>query len=100
MAQALLGSGGKDLLARDGQPIVIQVAVPGALALDAANHFDIDNIRARGDVPHLISEFLKAWSYWLAHPGFQSSILKVDCGMIFRSPVPAAWIVEFDRLAN
>lgn len=100
VAHALLGQDGKELLARDGTPRVIQAAVPGPLALDAAHpYFSIDNIRSRGDVPNLVNEFLEAWSYRLAHPGFQSRTLKIDCGMIFRSTVPATWIRGLDTLA-
>lgn len=99
VAYALLGPDGKQLLARDGKPTVIQVAVPGPLALEAAHpHFDIDDMRGRGDVPNLVNQFLEAWSYRLAHPGFQSRTLKIDCGMVFRSIVPAAWIQAFDTL--
>jgi hypothetical protein len=101
VAYALLGQDGTDLLARDGQPRVIQVAVPGPLALNAAHlYFSIDDIRNRGDVPNLVNEFLEAWSYRLAHPGFQSRTLKTDCGMIFRSTVPAAWIRGLNTLAE
>jgi hypothetical protein len=101
VAYALLGPDGEELLARDGKPRVIQVAVPGHLALDAAHpHFSIDDVRARGDVPNLVNEFLEAWSYRLAHPGFQSRTLEIDCGMVFRSTVPADWIIGFDTLTE
>jgi len=94
VAHKLLGTEGKELLARDGEPRVIQVAVPGASALDAAHPiFSIDDVRASGEVPNLVDEFLKSWSYRLAYPSFQSRTLRVDCGMIFNQTVPAAWIV-------
>jgi hypothetical protein len=97
VAQTLLGAEGKQLLARDGHSVVIKVCVPGPVALDAAHpHFGVDDLRAKGDVPNLVNEFLEAWSYRQAHPGFQSDTLRVDCGMVFRSIVPAAWIREFD----
>lgn len=100
-AYALLGQEGKDLLARDGKPTLIRVAVPGPVALDAAHpFFSIDDIRDRGDVPNIVNEFLEAWSYRLAYPEFQSRTLEVDCGMLFRSTVPAAWIIGFDTLAE
>jgi len=101
VAYALLGPDGEELLARDGKPGVFQVAVPGPLALDAAHpYFGIDDVCARGGVPNLVNEFLEAWSYRLAHPGFQSRTLEIDCGMVFRSTVPAAWIIGFDTLAE
>lgn len=101
VAYALLGENGKQLLACDGKPTVIQVAVPGSLALEAAHpHFGIDDMRAKGDVPNLVDQFLEVWSYRLAYPGFQSRTLKIDCGMVFRSIVPAAWIVAVDTLAE
>jgi hypothetical protein len=101
VAYALLGQDGKELLARDGKPTVIHFAVPGPLALDAAHlHFSIDDLRDRGDVPNLVNQFLEAWSFRLAHPGFQSRTLRIDCGMVFRSAIPAIWIIGFDTLAK
>lgn len=100
VANALLGPAGKELLSRDGEPRVIRVAVPGPLALDAAHpYFSIKDIRNRGDIPNLVNEFLMAWSYRWAYPGFQSRTLRIDCGMIFRSIVPGAWIMDVDTLA-
>lgn len=99
VAHTLLGAEGKALLATDGEATVIRVAVPGPLALDAAHpYLTIDEMRARGEVPNLISDILTAWSYRLAHPGFQSRTLKIDCGMVFRSTVSADWIVSVERL--
>lgn len=104
VANALLGTEGKELLARDGKPTVIQCAVPGIAALDAAHSsFSIDQIRDRGEVPQIANQLLQAWSYRLANPGFQPSTLKVDCGMMFRKPVPATWIVScnaIDKVVN
>lgn len=101
VAYALLGPDGKQLLAGDGKPTVIQVAVSGSLALEAAHpHFGIDAMRAKGDVPNLVDQFLEAWTYRLAYPGFQSRTLKIDCGMVFRSIVPAAWIVAVETLGE
>ena len=99
VAYALLGQDGLELLRDDGQPRVIKVAVPGSKGLDAANtYFSIDHLRVRGDVPNLVAEFLTSWSYRLAYPGFQCRTLQVDCGMIFKSIVPASWIVSVDTL--
>ncbi len=101
MAHALLGQEGTALLSRDGQPRIIQVAVPGSSALEAAHpRFSISDLRARGEIPNLAKHFIEAWSYRLAFPEFQSADLKVDCGMVFHSAVPAAWIVHIDTLAD
>jgi hypothetical protein len=99
VARDLLGCEGERLLARDGEPTLIRVAVPGTDALAAAHPlFDIETLRARGDVPNLANQFLQAWSYRLAHPGFQSSSLLVDCGMRFESAVPANRILDVEVL--
>ena len=99
LAYKLLGLDGKELLAHDGESTVICFSIPGPLALDAANqYFDIDTVRARGGIPNLVNEFLTVWSYRLAHPEFQSRTLESDCGMMFRSTVPADWIIDFDML--
>ncbi len=94
VAHALLGSQGKELLSQDGAPTLIKCAIPGDVALDAAHpFFSIDDLRSRGDVPNLVDEFLKTWSYKLAHPDFQACTLEVDCGMFFCEIVPAGWII-------
>lgn len=94
-AHELLGEDGKELLAKDGKPTVLRVAVPGPHALAAAHpHFGVDDMRMRGEVPNMVKEFLEVWSYKLAHPAFQSRTLKVDCGMVFHSTIPATWILE------
>ena len=99
VAHALLGQDAVELLARDGSSTLLQVAVPGALALEAAHPiFTLDDLRARGDVPNIVRQFLEAWSYRLAHPGFQPGTLKVDCGIRFRTTVPATWIVGVELL--
>lgn len=99
VAFALLGDEGKDLLATDGEATVFRIAVPGPLALDATHSYlNIDSMRARGEVPNLVRDILKTWSYRLAYPGFQSRTLRIDCGMIFRSTVSADWIVDFESL--
>jgi hypothetical protein len=101
VAYALLKTEGERLLGLDGKPRVIQIAVPGDLALDASHpHFGIDDLRAKGDVPNLVRSFLDAWSYRLAHPKFQARALKVDSGMVFRSTVPATWVVNIETLPD
>ena len=98
-ADALLGDEGTELLQRDGDARVIQVAVPGKIALKAAHpYFTIGNLRERGDVPNIVDDFLKAWSYGLAHTEFECGTLEVDCGMVFRSTIPSTWIVDVETL--
>jgi hypothetical protein len=101
VADVLLGPGGKELLARDGEPRLIRVVVPGPLALAAAHpYFSIGLMRGGGNVPNLVGDFLNAWSFRLAHPEFQSRTLEADCGMVFNTTVPAAWIIGSDTLAE
>ena len=99
VANALFGSEGKDLLRKDGKARIIQVAVPGPVALNRANrHFPIAARLQRGQLPNLVEDFLKAWSYTLAHPDFDCGTLKLDCGMGFCEPVPSRWIVNIETL--
>jgi hypothetical protein len=101
VAHALLGSDGTDLLARDGEPMVIRVDVPGERALEATHRYSsVEEMQARGEIPNLAREFLNVWSYRLAHPEFQSRTLKIDCGLVFRSSVPAGWIAAVDLAVN
>ena len=99
VAYELLGDEGKELLRRDGKARIIQFAVPGDVALNRVNrYFTVDECLARGEVPHLVAEFLKAWSYTLAHPDFDCGTLELDCGMGFCETVPSDWIVDIDTL--
>ena len=100
VAHDLLDSDGTELLRTDGRATVIQCAVQGDIALNAVNrYFTVDERLARGEVPGLVDEFLKAWSYGLAHPDFDCGKLEVDCGLVFRSAVPPAWIVGIDTVS-
>ncbi len=100
VAHTLLGADGTALLEADGEPMIISVAVPGQVALDAANRYSaVDECLAHGEVPVLVDEFVKSWCYGLAHPGFDCSTLEVDCGLVFESTVPAAWIVGIDPVS-
>ena len=100
VTQDLLGSDGKEVLRRDGRARVICLAVPGDVALNAANpFFSVNDRLARGDVPNLVREFLTAWSYGLAHPEFDCATLKLDCGMMFYSTLPPSWIAKVDTLS-
>jgi hypothetical protein len=99
VAYRLLGADAEALLATDGEPTVIKVAVPGQLALDAAHrYFDINAMRAKGEVPNIVGDFLTAWSYRQARPGFQSGTLRADCGMVIASTIPTDWILVFEKL--
>ncbi len=103
VAQALLGDDGPMLLARDGTATLVRVIVPGPEALTAAHPiFSIERVRRQGDLPNIVKEFLETWAYKLAHPTFQSSIHKPDCGLVFRNAVPPDWIwdIETDPTAN
>lgn len=93
VASELLGEKGEELLSTDGLPYVIQVAVPGGAALTASHScFTVEDMRARGELPNIIKEFLEVWCFRLWRPGYQSRSLKPDCGMVFKSAVPADWI--------
>jgi hypothetical protein len=97
VALELLGEEGKELLSRDGIPYIIQVEVPGEAALAAAHpFFSVDDLRANCLVPHIIGEFLSVWCFRLSRPEYQSRRLKLDCGMVFESIVPAEWIRQID----
>ena len=97
IAYALLGHEGEALLANDGQARLIKVAVPGDKALAASNPFwSVEECLATDRVPNLVGELLDSFSYRLAHPNFQCSSLRLDCGMIFQSTVPSDWIAGIE----
>ncbi len=79
---------------------VVQVAVPGEVALNAANrYFSVDEKLAQGEVPNLVDHVLQVWCFGLAHPEFDCGTLKVDCGMVFHEAVPPSWIIQIDTLS-
>ena len=93
IAHALLNEEGKEYLRKDGKPRLILANLSGDTALTAAHpHFDIDETRAGSGTPNLVGDFLKSWSFRLAHPLFQSRSLEVDSGLVFRHPIAASWI--------
>ena len=99
VAYALLGDEGKELLRKDGKARIIQIAVPGDIALNRTNrYFTVDERVERGQLPNLVEDFLKAWSYTLAHPDFDCGTLELDCGMGFCEAVPPRWIVNIETL--
>ena len=99
VAYALLGNEGKELLREDGKARIIQVAVPGPVALNRANQYiSIAARLERGQLPNLVEDFLKAWSYTLAHPEFDCGTLKLDCGIGFCGAIPSRWIVNIETL--
>ena len=101
VAFSLLGQPGLELLTLDGTRAIVQVLVPGDMALVAAHPtLSINDMRRRGDIPNLADNFLKAWAYRTAYRGFQSRKLKPDCGMIFRSKIPAEWVAAVEILAD
>ena len=99
IAFALLGHEGVELLGKFGKARVIKFAVPGHKALAAANpYWSIEECLANNKVPNLIRELLSSWTFRVAHPGFQSNSLGLDCGMIFLSKVPSDWIVTVETI--
>lgn len=99
VAQALLGQEGLELLAKDGNAVLITVAVPGKVALEKAHpYFSINDIRGQGELPNIVSEFIEGWSYRLAYPDFQCCTLGVDCGMVFKSQIPPDRIVRIEKI--
>lgn len=99
VAHALLGAEGQEFLRQDGKPRLVQVAIPGDKALDAAHPiFDVASMRARGDIPNVICHFIESWSFRLAYPKFQPKAQKVDSGFVFRVAVPVSWIMKIETL--
>lgn len=97
IARALLGDDGLKLLARDGNPIVVRVAVSGAISLNAAHLFrSIESFLAKGEAPLIVREFLGAWSFRLARRGNQSSNDPFGFNIVFFDPIPPDWIIDLE----
>jgi hypothetical protein len=101
VAQALLGDEGRDLLTRDGDSFVIQVEIPGEIALAAAHPWgSIKDVRAKGDLPNILKEFLNVWCFRLVRPEFTICGYPVDSGMVLRQTIPPKWIRDIQPWIN
>lgn len=101
VARALLNDEGMALLAKDGEARMIEFAVPGAVALNAAHpYFSVEDLLGRGELPNIVREFIQVWSFQQARSTYQCRNLRLDCGMILRSTVPSDWIVTIDTLTD
>jgi hypothetical protein len=89
-----------DLLARDGKPMIVCLSVPGAIALERAHpYLSLQDLMDRGDLPNIISEFLRAWSFRLSCPSFQPGRnMMPDVDMVFDMVVPAEWICLVEEI--
>ena len=101
VARALLNDEGLALLAKDGDARVIEFAVPGAAALNAAHpYFSVEDLLGRGELPNIARDFIQVWSFRQARATYQCRDLTLDCGMIFRSTVPSEWILTIETLTD
>ena len=99
VACSLLGSDGEELLAADGLPRLVLVAVPGEAALNACHRFrSMYEMRERGDVPNMVREFITAWAYRLACPAASRGPYYPDCGMVFEANISPEWLLEIETL--
>lgn len=94
VAHHLLGTEGQALIGSDGETHLVTVSVPGVIAFAAANPFG----KHSEDLPNLVSDVLRVWSYWLGDQSYRAASLEVDCGMIFYDKVPPNWIEAIDKL--
>jgi hypothetical protein len=98
VAFKLLGKEGADLLALDGSPMIVKVALSGTAALDGAHvHFTVEDMLRMNEVPNVVKEFLETWAFRLAFPGYRPK--HVDCGIWFRSVIPASQIIAVESLS-
>ena len=92
VAQTLIGECGLRLLADYGQPTVIKLRIPGAVALKAAN----PNPQLSEKMPYPVGDVLYSWAQWTVDRKFSSADVGVDCGLRFGALVPPDWIVGYD----
>ena len=72
VAYALLGDERKELLRQDGKARIIQVAVPGDIALNRANRYlTVDERVARGEVPPPRRRVPQGLELYTDAPGFR-----------------------------
>jgi hypothetical protein len=86
-----------ELLGGYGSPVIFKIAVPGAVAVHAANPC-LPELPI--GLPNLVRELLDAWAFWLANPTFSTQTLEVDCGLKFSADVPPEWIIDCEQVAD
>jgi hypothetical protein len=91
VARYLLKESGISLVTAFGQPHVFHLHVPGRIAVEANNPYQL------GEAP-MLREIMKAWAWWLANKVHSSASLRIDCGLRFESDIPPAWIAEIEKL--
>jgi hypothetical protein len=98
VAECILGESGLDLLSKDGSPYLVEVGVPGSIALNAAHpHFSILDVRSMGDLPNIACHFIRAWAWRLTEPEYTPEQWPIDCGLVFRNAIPPDWIVDINH---
>jgi hypothetical protein len=79
--------------------------IPLADVREPASISPVQTRYGTSDLPNLVRQLLQVWSYRLAHPDYLSKCWKLDCGMVFDTPLPASWIdnitfVDDDELST
>jgi hypothetical protein len=92
----LFGAKDTEILRRYGMPILVRLAIPGEQAFAAANPYGV----SQENGPNLVREIVQVWTCWLADPTFLVAKLEYDCGLIFFSDLPPAWIWSADRIED
>ena len=92
----MVGECGLRLLADYGQPAVIKLCIPGAIALQAAN----PNPQLSEKMPYPIGDILYSWARWTIDRKFSSADVGVDCGLRFDALIPPDWIVGHEIVDN
>jgi hypothetical protein len=97
VSQRLLGDEGVELLGSYGSPVIFKIAVPGVVAVHAANSY-LPELPI--GLPNLVRELLDAWAFWLANPTFTTQTIEVDCGLKFSAGLPPAWIIDCEQVVD
>lgn len=99
MARELLGGDSYAALAADGVPTCFKIGVPGPVALKAAHPFaSAESQLGQGELPNIVRPVLDAFAFRMVKPGYQSSSLQIDCGLVFYGTVPANWIIASEPI--
>lgn len=91
-ASKLLGDDGLTLLSNYGKPYLIQLGVPGALAVKANNPYNM----SLDDHHGIAFRLAQAWAYRRARPEWSCQTLNADIPLTFSHDLPNNWIVAID----
>ena len=93
VARMSFGNEGLELVKKGREPTIVEVAMPGKRALEAANPYGFEVV-----VPELVREIVNRWAFRIANPDWDSSSSPPTQALMFFEDIPADWIRRIESV--